>query len=78
MGNLQTHSLKRICPACGCGVETVDDIVEEACEAACCDGVCEGCCGCEAPAEEAPACENEETCEAPGECDAPCEENCGE
>ena len=68
----------RFCPACGCGVETVDDIVEEACEAACCDGVCEGCCGCEAPAEESPACENEETCEAPGECDAPGEENCGE
>ena len=43
------------CPACGCGIETVDDIVEEAeaeAEAAdatfgYCNGECEGCGGCD-------------------------------
>ena len=57
------------CPACGCGLEAVDDIVEEAeIDAAdatfgYCNGECEGCGGCEV-----------EYCEEAAE-EAPCEEN---
>ena len=41
------------CPTCGCGVEAVDDIVDDADPDAAdatfgyCNGECEGCCGCE-------------------------------
>ena len=61
------------CPACGCGLEQVDDLVEEA-EAAdatfgYCNGECEGCCGCDVEYCDEAAEESEE---------APCENNCGE
>ncbi len=75
------------CPGCGCSVETVDDLVDDAEEFDGCTGSCEGCCGCDGDAvNEEPVCEApaEECCcgETPAEeccCgEQPPEKCCGE